>query len=71
MNNTHMCFADDFLMYCRADIISVKLLHEAFLKFSKASGLEANTEKSSIYIAGVADNTKQAILDELGYTLGT
>lgn len=57
-------------MYCRADLLSVKLLNGAFLKFSEASRLQANTDKSSIYIAGVADHTRQEILDALGYTLG-
>ncbi|WMV25639.1 hypothetical protein MTR67_019024 [Solanum verrucosum] len=57
-------------MYCRADLIYVKLLNEAFLRFSKASGLHANLENSSLYIAGVADHTKEELLKELGYVAG-
>ncbi|KAK4739833.1 hypothetical protein R3W88_003530 [Solanum pinnatisectum] len=53
-------------MYCRADIISVGLLNAAFMRFSKASGLQANVDKSSLYIVGVDDHTKQVILEKLG-----
>ncbi|XP_049410793.1 uncharacterized protein LOC125873996 [Solanum stenotomum] len=38
LGSVNICFADDLLMYCKADIISVRL-NEAFMKFSKASGL--------------------------------
>ncbi|WMV10561.1 hypothetical protein MTR67_003946, partial [Solanum verrucosum] len=38
---------------------------------SKASGLQANTDKSSIYIAGVSDQTKQDIVEVLGFNVGT
>lgn len=69
VDSIHMCFADDLLMYCRADLTSVTLLHEAFQKFSKVSGLHANPTKSSLYIAGV-DHTKQDIIDVLGYPEG-
>ncbi|KAK4726701.1 hypothetical protein R3W88_031618 [Solanum pinnatisectum] len=67
LNSVHICFADDLLMYCRADLISVKFLNEAFIIFSKALGLQANLEKSSLYITGVADHTKEELLKELGY----
>jgi len=71
LNIIHICFADDLLMYCRADLISVKLMYAAFRNFSEASGLQANTEKSSIYIAGVTDHTKQSIIEALGFIEGT
>lgn len=31
----HMCIADDLLMFCLADIISITLLHKNFQNFSK------------------------------------
>jgi len=58
-------------MYCRADLISVRLLNEAFMKLSRDSRIQANAEKNSLYIAGVADHIKQELLKELGYTEGT
>ncbi|KAH0715189.1 hypothetical protein KY284_008094 [Solanum tuberosum] len=47
------------------------LLNEAFMKFSRASGLHANTDKSSLYIDGVNDHTKHKLLEELSYNKGT
>ncbi|KAK4737144.1 hypothetical protein R3W88_000841 [Solanum pinnatisectum] len=70
LNSVYICFADDLLMYCRADLISVKLLNKAFMRFSKASCLQANLDKSSLYIAGVADHTKEELFKELGYASG-
>lgn len=71
LESIHVCFAYDLLMFCRADITSIKLLHETLMKFSRASGLQASAEKSSIYIAGVADYTKKELVDALGYKGGT
>lgn len=48
--SVHVYFADDLLMFCRADIISIRLLNVAFHRFSNASGLQANISKSSIYM---------------------
>nr|XP_016469543.1 PREDICTED: uncharacterized mitochondrial protein AtMg01250-like [Nicotiana tabacum] len=50
----HVCFADDLLMFCKADIQSVRLLKQVFHKFYMVSGLQANVDKSSVYIAGVS-----------------
>ncbi|XP_049346797.1 uncharacterized protein LOC125811337 [Solanum verrucosum] len=71
LESVHVCFADDLLMYCRADLISVRLLNETFMKLSRASGLQVNADKISLYIAGVVDHIKQELLKELGYTEGT
>ncbi|WMV07308.1 hypothetical protein MTR67_000693 [Solanum verrucosum] len=67
----HICFADDLLMFCKADMISIQLLRGAFQRFSDASGLQANTEKSQVYMAGVKPNLKQEILTTLGYLEGS
>ncbi|XP_019239458.1 PREDICTED: uncharacterized protein LOC109219451 [Nicotiana attenuata] len=66
----HVCFADDLLMFCKADIQSVRLLKQTFQKFSKASGLQANAEKSAVYIAGVSNWHREEILQELGFPEG-
>ncbi|XP_019227163.1 PREDICTED: uncharacterized protein LOC109208497 [Nicotiana attenuata] len=67
----HVCFADDLLMFCKADLKSIRLLKQTFLKFSEASSLQANTDKSSFYLAGISNGQKQDILQELGYSEGT
>lgn len=55
-------FADDLLLFARADVVSATLLYQAFCKFSKTSGLEANLDKSSAYIGGVSWDIQQQIL---------
>lgn len=54
----HICFADDLLMCCRADKISIQLMLQAFQHFSEVEGLQANLDKSSIYLAGVSQEFK-------------
>ncbi|XP_019230433.1 PREDICTED: uncharacterized protein LOC109211357 [Nicotiana attenuata] len=61
-------FADDLLLFCKGDVQSVKALHNQFLIFSIASGLVANTSKSSVYFGGVDNRTQQVIMNLLGYT---
>nr|XP_016456151.1 PREDICTED: uncharacterized protein LOC107780147 [Nicotiana tabacum] len=71
LNCTHVCFADDLLMFCRADTISIQILHQAFLKFSKASGMKANPSKSAIYLAGVKQEFRTEMIGRLGFSEGT
>nr|XP_016511677.1 PREDICTED: uncharacterized protein LOC107828812 [Nicotiana tabacum] len=61
----HICFADDLLMCCRADKVSIELMMKQFENFSVASGLQANMEKSSLYVAGISTQYKQEILEKL------
>lgn len=68
LNCAHVCFADDLLLFCRVDLISVKILKDAFTTFSEASVLQANSSKSAVYIDGVHHSINEQILEELGFT---
>ncbi|XP_056691836.1 uncharacterized protein [Spinacia oleracea] len=68
---THMMFADDLLMFSRADESAVKALFDAFTKFSLASGLEANLHKSEVYLAGVSDHVASSIVSSIGVPKGS
>lgn len=70
LNITHLSFADDLLLFAREDQESVQQLHEAFLIFSAASGLQANLTKSAIYFEGVDNYSRIAILHTLAYVQG-
>ncbi|XP_059302208.1 uncharacterized protein LOC132054172 [Lycium ferocissimum] len=59
------------LMFCKAEIQSIKLLQKAFLKFSAASRLQANIDKSPIYMTGVKEPFKQQLLQTLGFCEGS
>lgn len=67
----HVCFVNDLLMFCRADTKSITIIQETFRKLSCASGLQATTDKSSIYVVILAPNAKEDIMQFLGYTKGS
>ena len=66
---THLCFADDLLMFARGDLESVKGMQLCFSQFSQASGLQENLSKSSIYCGGVQQEVKNQIVQQLGYNM--
>ncbi|XP_074305781.1 uncharacterized protein LOC141641002 [Silene latifolia] len=68
---THLCFADDLLMFCRGDRGSITVLLRAFATFSKASGLVMNCEKSDIYFNGVRAEEVHYILNISGFREGS
>nr|XP_009774720.1 PREDICTED: uncharacterized protein LOC104224729 [Nicotiana sylvestris] len=70
MEIVHICFADDLIMCCRADVISVKLMMKQFNHFSEVSRLKANLEKSSLYVARVNSRLKNQILKEMQFSKG-
>ncbi|XP_060180113.1 uncharacterized protein LOC132609918 [Lycium barbarum] len=71
LNIVQLGFADDLLMFCRGDEISIYKVFDCFQRFSKASGLIANTGKSSIYFGGVDERTQQVVLERLKFSKGT
>ncbi|XP_055825503.1 uncharacterized protein LOC129894035 [Solanum dulcamara] len=66
----HLCFADDLLLFCRGDQHSIGTIYQCFHKFSLASGLQANMNKSSIYFGGVTDQMKETILHQFQFNYG-
>lgn len=57
---THLAFVDDLMIFCKATNTVVERVNEALDHFSSVTGLVANKDKSSIYIAGVKE-AKSAI----------
>ncbi|XP_010684467.1 uncharacterized protein LOC104899025 [Beta vulgaris subsp. vulgaris] len=70
LNITHLMFADDLLMLCRADKSSLEYMVNAFQKFSEASGLSASQEKSNVYFCGVNDDTARELAERIQMKLG-
>ncbi|XP_057517050.1 uncharacterized protein LOC130798178 [Amaranthus tricolor] len=54
----HLIFADDFMLFCKGNIQSIKILIKGVETFSSSSGLKANNNKSAIYLAGVSDSVR-------------
>nr|GFA44405.1 hypothetical protein [Tanacetum cinerariifolium] len=46
---THICFADDLLVFCHGDHCSMKLIKDSIDEFGKCSGLLPNFSKSSLF----------------------
>jgi hypothetical protein len=63
---THLCFADDLMMFCHADIESIMVLKSSLDRFSKLSALTINLAKSSLYLSGVDGSLCNNIMDNIG-----
>ncbi|XP_062112930.1 uncharacterized protein LOC133824079 [Humulus lupulus] len=57
-----LCFADNLLLFCKANLKSVMILHQAFNDFTLSSSLSINQSKSRIYIGGLAAGDKAPLL---------
>ena len=67
---THLCFADDLILFCGHSHESTLLLKQALDLFFSLSGLEANHSKSDIFIAGSDVHFKEFLLEVFGFQLG-
>ncbi|GJT01793.1 RNA-directed DNA polymerase, eukaryota, reverse transcriptase zinc-binding domain protein [Tanacetum coccineum] len=67
---THLCFADDLLMFCHGDPGSVKVLKQSLDEFSGYSGLLPNMQKSSIFFGGLSDVEQQNIINIIPFSIG-
>ncbi|XP_049381419.1 uncharacterized protein LOC125845987 [Solanum stenotomum] len=67
----HMCFADDMLLFCKGEFVSIKLMLEGLLTFSEASGLITNAGKSNIFSANIERRCLEDICEITGYAKGS
>ncbi|GJY29341.1 hypothetical protein Tco_0405108 [Tanacetum coccineum] len=67
---THLSFANDRLVLCHGDEISVNVIKEALMEFSNCSGLKPNMEKSVVFFGSVNEVTKKKILAILPFKVG-
>ncbi|KAL0427666.1 UNVERIFIED_CONTAM: hypothetical protein Slati_2941400 [Sesamum latifolium] len=64
-------FADDLLLFCKADLYFVNVLHGALQEFKVALGLQANAQKSQILLSKAAEHYQEQIIQLLGLTRGS
>jgi len=62
---SHLCFADNLLIFSAATLASVRCCIGALAEFEALSGLEANPSKSSVFLAGVTPTGKQNLFELL------
>lgn len=55
LNLTHLCFADDLLIFSEANLVSTSIIKQVLEDFEQLSGLKANLSKSSLFCSGVSD----------------
>ena len=68
---THLCFADDLMLFCYADFNSVAILRNALNEFSSVSGLIPNMNKSTSFFGNVKSSVKSAISSIMPFEVGT
>ncbi|XP_062103039.1 uncharacterized protein LOC133814037 [Humulus lupulus] len=59
---THMCFADDVILFTHGDFMSIYLMLQGVELFSKSSGLQINNSKTEIICRGMANEEIQRVL---------
>lgn len=67
---TNLAFADDLLVFCKGDTTSVSIVKDVMDQFAALSGLQANLNKSSIYMAGMRDSKQHQLLQLTGFEKG-
>ncbi|XP_048492970.1 uncharacterized protein LOC104891364 [Beta vulgaris subsp. vulgaris] len=70
MKMSHLCFADDLLLFCKGEFRSIYTIVQGFEMFSHASGLEVNKTKSEVYYAGMSNNEIHRVTDVSGFQVG-
>ncbi|XP_062080257.1 uncharacterized protein LOC133785015 [Humulus lupulus] len=64
----HLCFADDLLIFCHGDYVSILLMLKGLKLFSSSSGLVPNSDKSAIYCHGMPEAVVDRILEVSGFS---
>ncbi|XP_033128797.1 uncharacterized protein LOC117129330 [Brassica rapa] len=67
---THLCFADDLLIFCDGSLQSVKNVLEVLEAFKQASGLTVSITKTCFFTSGVHQAEIDHIEEECGLSRG-
>ncbi|XP_039007845.1 uncharacterized protein LOC120135683 [Hibiscus syriacus] len=67
---THLCFADDLLIFCEPSVDSISGVKAVLEVFNLMSGLKLNINKSEIFVAGLTAAQCTAISEGTGFKLG-
>ncbi|KAG7556378.1 Endonuclease/exonuclease/phosphatase superfamily [Arabidopsis suecica] len=68
---THLCFADDILVFSDGSARSIAGILQVFDKFAEVSGLKISLEKSTLFMAGFSRDHVQEILQRFPFEAGS
>lgn len=71
MSLTHLCFADDILVFSDGRSRSIQGILEVFENFAAKSGLRISLDKSTIFMAGITQVHKNNILHQFPFEVGS
>ncbi|KAL9673326.1 hypothetical protein QQ045_029582 [Rhodiola kirilowii] len=67
---SHLMFADDVIIFSKADLGSLMKIKEALSVFHGWSGLEVNVNKSTIYFGGCGEEEQLSFAHAVGFNVG-
>ncbi|VFQ84277.1 unnamed protein product [Cuscuta campestris] len=70
LNIINLAFADDLIIACKADRVSVKTIIQCLAHFKSVTGLEVNYSKSQMVLGGVNDHEGEELLKEAKMSRG-
>ncbi|KAL0420741.1 UNVERIFIED_CONTAM: hypothetical protein Slati_3097000 [Sesamum latifolium] len=65
-----LCFADDLLLFCKAEVPSVSIFQQGLQRFATMSGLHVNPSKSQLIISKSAAHMRADLLGLLDFSEG-
>ena len=68
---THLMFADDLILFGKANLPTIQIIKEALQRFSLSVSLEANLHKSQIFLGGCSPSLRNQCLRTSGFQEGT
>ncbi|XP_058769802.1 uncharacterized protein LOC131643564 [Vicia villosa] len=66
----NICFADDILLFSRADFPSIKLIRSKIRDFTQATCLQMSQPKSKLYFGGVDIPNQNLLMQDMGFQIG-
>ncbi|XP_058766071.1 uncharacterized protein LOC131639605 [Vicia villosa] len=67
---TNLTFADDILLFCRGDAISVQMLLKTVQTFFESTGLVVNSKKCKVFCGGMDIMDKEQMIGTTGFIEG-
>ena len=68
---THLCFADDLMVFVEGNKKSIESTLEVFEDFAIHSGIKISLEKSTLYMAGIQENQRDEIPQQFPFEYGS